>query len=53
MVLEDTFNAQPVLQDFVSLMMRHWNVIADTLDSGEVFLPLLLEDENGISHAND
>jgi hypothetical protein len=33
--------------------MRHWNAIADTLHSGEVFLPLLLEDENGISHAND
>ena len=33
--------------------MRHWNVIADTLHSGDVFLPLLLEDENGISHGND
>jgi uncharacterized protein len=33
--------------------MRHWNVIADTLHSGEVFLPLLLEDENGITPAND
>ena len=53
MVLEDTFNAQPVLQDFLSLIMRHWNVIADTLHSGEVFLPLLLEDENGITPAND
>ena len=28
MVLEDTVNAQPVLQDFLSLIMRHWNVIA-------------------------
>ena len=53
MVLGDTFNAQPVLQDFLSLLMRHWNVIADTLHSGEVFLPLLIEDENGITHAND
>ena len=33
--------------------MRHWNVIADTLQSGEVFLPLLLEDENGATTAND
>ena len=33
--------------------MRHWNVIAGTLHSGDVFLPLLLEDESGISHAND
>ena len=45
MVLEDTVNAQPVLQDFLSLIMRHWNVIVDTLRSVEVFLPLLLEDE--------
>jgi uncharacterized protein len=48
-----TLSVQSVLQDFLSLIMRHWNVIADTLHSGEVFLPLLLEDENGISHAND
>jgi uncharacterized protein len=33
--------------------MGHWNVIADTLQSDEVFLPLLLEDEDGITHAND
>jgi uncharacterized protein len=53
MVLEDSFGTQSVLQDFLSLIMRHWNVIADALHSGDVFLPLLLEDENGISHAND
>lgn len=52
MIPDDTFNPQPILQDFLSLIMRHWNVIADTLHSGEVFLPLLLEDENGITHAN-
>ena len=53
MVFEDSFGTQSVLQDFLSLIMRHWNVIADTLHSGDVFLPLLLEDQNGISHAND
>ncbi len=53
MVLEDTFDGQTVLQDFLSLIMRHWNVIVDTLQSDEVYLPLLLQDENGISHAND
>ena len=52
-VLENTFNAQPLLHDFLALIMRHWNVIADTLHSGDVYLPLLLEDEHGISHAND
>ena len=53
MVLEDSFDAQPVLQDFLSLIMRHWNVIADTLHSGDVFLPLLLEDDRGVTTAND
>jgi uncharacterized protein len=53
MTLEETVNAQPVLQDFLSLIMRHWNVIVDNLQSDEVFLPLLLEDENGITPAND
>lgn len=52
-VLEEGFGAQPMLKDFLSLIMRHWNAIVDTLQSGEVYLPLLLEDENGNSHAND
>jgi uncharacterized protein len=53
MVLEDTFNAQPVLEDFLSLILRHWNVIVDTLASDEVYLPLLKQDETGISPTND
>ena len=52
-VLEDSFGSQSVLQDFLSLIMRHWNVIADTLHSGDVFLPLLLEGDDGVTHAND
>jgi uncharacterized protein len=48
-VFEDASSAQ----EFLSLIMRHWNAIADTLNSGEVYLPLLLEDESGITHAND
>jgi uncharacterized protein len=53
LVFEDSLTAQPILQDFLSLIIRHWNVIADTLHSNDVYLPLLLEDENGIFHAND
>ena len=33
--------------------MSYHHVIAETLLSGEVVLPLLLQDEDGISHAND
>ena len=53
MVLHDTLNAQTVLQDFLSSVMRHWNVISDTLSSGDVYLPILLQNENGITPAND
>ena len=52
-VLEDGFSAKPILKDFLSLLMRHWNAIVDTLQSDEVYMPLLLEDENGNWHAND
>jgi uncharacterized protein len=52
-VLEDEFSAQPILKDFLSLIVRHWNSIVDTLQSGDVYMPLLLEDENGIINAND
>jgi uncharacterized protein len=48
-VFEDTSSAQ----ELFSLIMRHWNAIADTLNSGDVYLPLLLEDENGSTHGND
>ena len=48
-VFEDTSSAHV----FMSLLMRHWNAIADTLNSGEVYLPLLLEDESGMAHGND
>jgi uncharacterized protein len=50
---EDAFSSQQQLKDFLDLIMRHWNVVADTLQSGDVFLPLLLEDDHGIAHAND
>ena len=53
MLLRDTIDAKSVLQDFLSLIMRHWNAIAYTLQSGHVFLPLLLEDENGTTRANE
>jgi hypothetical protein len=49
MVPEDTLDGKTVLQDFLSLLMRHWNVIVDTLQSDEVYLPLLLQDEDGIT----
>ena len=37
MVLDDSFGTQSVLQDFLSLIMRHWNVTADTLHLATCF----------------
>jgi uncharacterized protein len=48
-VFEDASSAQ----EFLSLIMRHWNTIADTLHSDDVYLPLLLEEEDGNTPAND
>jgi uncharacterized protein len=39
--------------EILALLMRHWNDIAGTLSKGEVYLPLLLEDEYGMAHGND
>src|SRR5512147_1185699 len=50
---EDAFATQQELQDFLNLVMRHWNGITHTLHSGDAFLPLLLEDEQGVARAND
>lgn len=53
MINEPEFGAQPLLQEFLSLVIRHRNATCRTLQSGEVYLPLLLEDESGVAHAND
>jgi uncharacterized protein len=39
--------------EILGLMMRHWNDIAGTLFKDEVYVPLLLFDENGMAHGND
>jgi len=38
--------------EILGLMMRHWNTIVATLVKGGVYVPLLLEDENGVAHGN-
>ena len=53
MVNGPAFETKPMLQEFLALIMRHWNATCHTLQSGEGFLPLLLNDENGVARAND
>jgi uncharacterized protein len=52
-VLEGILAAQPIFEDFLSLLMRHWNAIVGTLRAGDLYLPLLLSDESGVAHGND
>jgi uncharacterized protein len=53
LVNEPVFETKPILHEFISLITRHWNATCHTLQSGDVFLPLLLDDENGVAPAND
>ena len=39
--------------DILALITRHWNGIAATLHKGDVYLPLLLEDDNGVCLGTD
>ena len=38
---------------FYDLLMRHWNDINRTFRSGEVYMPVLGEDDAGETHGND
>ncbi len=47
------FGSLEEAKNILALLMRHWNDIAATLSKGEVYLPILLEDENGVPQGND
>jgi uncharacterized protein len=52
-VNEAAFAAQPLLRECVSLILRHQDFIYHTMESGDVFTPLLIENEDGICAGND
>ncbi len=47
------FSSLDEAKEILGLLTRHWNTIAGTLLKGEPYVPLLLEDENGVAHGND
>src|SRR6202158_6136461 len=47
------FGSLDEANEILGLMMRHWNTIASTTFKDEVYVPLLLQDENGVAHGND
>lgn len=51
------FDSQDAAGEIVGLLMRHWNTVAAelqrTVAEQHVYLPLLLEDDQGIARGND
>ncbi len=47
------FSSLDEAREILGLLMRHWNAIAGKLLLGEAYVPLLLEDEDGMAHGND
>lgn len=47
------FESAAEAERFFELLMRHWNMINDTLRRGEIYVPMLTEDEAGVAHGND
>jgi hypothetical protein len=47
------FDSPDEANEILGLQMRHWNYIAEPLSKGDVHVPLLLEDEDGVAHGND
>ncbi len=47
------FSSLDEAKEILGLLTRHWNTIAGTLLKAEPYVPLLLEDENGVAHGND
>jgi uncharacterized protein len=49
----EAFQNDQDIQDFMNLIMRHWNAVVKKLNDDEVFLPILLEDSDGNAKGND
>lgn len=47
------FSSVEAANKIFELLTRHWNTIAGTLFNHEVYVPLVLENENGVAHGND
>ena len=50
---EELFPNIEATQLFFSLIMHHWNAVGEAFRSGNFFIPLLLEDEDGKTYGNN
>jgi uncharacterized protein len=47
------FRDEAEMQEFFELIMPHWDSLSKTFNSGQPFMPFLLEDEAGLARGND
>lgn len=51
--MSNAFAGLDEANQILGLLMRHWNAIAVTLNKGDVYVPMLLADDNGLCRGND
>ena len=47
------FESPEQAEEIMRLVQHHWNSIALTLNAGEIYAPLLLQDDDGVMRGND
>lgn len=50
---DEIFDTNDELQNLMNLVMRHWNAVGKKFREEDVFLPLLLEDSDGVVKGNN
>ena len=47
------FDTLEQAQEIMGLAMRHWNAINDKLRAGDIYLPIMLLDDDGVTRGNE
>ena len=50
---DEAYDSLEQAERFMTVLMAHWNHIAHTLQNDDIYLPILLEDSNGVALGND
>ena len=50
---DEVYESLEQVERFLTILMAHWNHIAYTLQNDDIYLPMLLEDSNGVAPGND
>jgi uncharacterized protein len=47
------FDSMEEAQRFMTLVMRHWNSVNGQLNSNDIYLPIMMADDEGVARGND